>query len=81
MKDTFEKLEIPNYKHQIPKHFFLEFGIWSLVPFVFWNLEFGVWCLLFFGIWNLVLLYYLGFGICFIFKVHLQFFKMNLFQK
>lgn len=68
MKDTFEKLEIPNYKHQIPKHFF-------------WNLEFGVWCLLFFGIWNLVLLYYLGFGICFIFKVHLQFFKMNLFQK
>lgn len=48
MKDTFEKLEIPNYKHQIPKHFFLEFGIWGLVPFVFWNL---------------VLLYYLGFAL------------------
>jgi hypothetical protein len=33
MKDTFEKLEIPNYKYQIPKHFF------------FWNLEFEIWCL------------------------------------
>ncbi|KJJ37778.1 MAG: hypothetical protein CL524_00215 [Aequorivita sp.] len=66
MKDTFEKLEIPNYKHQIPKHFFLEFGIWNLgfgafcflefgiwnlVLFVFWNLEFGIWC--FFIIWVL----------------------------
>ncbi len=52
MKDTFEKLEIPNYKHQIPKHFFLEFGIWGLVPFVFWNLEFGA--SLLFGIWDLL---------------------------
>ena len=67
MKDTFEKLEIPNYKHQIPKHFFLEFGIWSLgfgafcflefgiwslVPFVFWNLEFGA--SLLFGFWDLL---------------------------
>ena len=43
MKDTFEKLEIPNYKHQIPKHFFLEFEIWCLN--VIWDLPF--WNLLF----------------------------------
>jgi hypothetical protein len=40
MKDTFEKLEIPNYKHQIPKHFFLEFGIWCF--FIIWDLAFAL---------------------------------------
>ncbi|MAB38557.1 MAG: hypothetical protein CL528_01205 [Aequorivita sp.] len=33
--------ENPNYKLQIPKLVFLDFGIWGLVLFVFWNLEFA----------------------------------------
>ena len=65
MKDTFEKFEIPNYKHQIPKHFFwnLEFGVWCLFFFGIWNLEFGAFCFLEFGIWCFFIIWDLGFAL------------------
>ncbi len=68
MKDTFENLEIPNYKHQIPKHFFfgiwnLEFGVWCLLFFGIWNLEFGAFCFLEFGIWCFFIIWVLGFAL------------------